>query len=739
MFTLYGKFHKFLFLLQVINNIFDDPLSFHKTDLKEESKTNISESPNALEVHNKKFIIESHYEELSPFTLSTITKNMKSPPCNKPTIIIEDSDSDILSHNPFNHSRQPSIIGCEKLSSSCISNKVKSIENEKHGISASALSVNCENDNSMHEMTEGLSCMQNDKFKTEMNITNNSTEEQVNENDADQIDLLDEDNVPYEKLRDNDKGIHFTSEQVNCLSLTNPSLDKYNNNHFSDKLRINSNAKLINVVTDNPALINNYIFKPMVVIQKLKDEVFRDYSNNICRKNEIAPADKTRKSDENDSSNTCLSDNEDKTPLNLDLLNGNLTDLVSVTEIDLEKDEQLPQANLTHNKEAENIKCNGPGTSDGSKSVSCPLRPIIKSEKIDDDELEDSDYIERLSKSILESMLDYNDVKSLEENRMFCSSDVKNGSCERILVVDRENQSLRKDNAIIRDKNSKKENSPNRVISFDNMEGIEESNSPKSNGAVTSIVSSALPIGHQISTRSDMNHKIIYFCEKDEFFDRNKDNIKDKEDEMMLNYNSSEIKINDVNKTFGTSLVENKKLSLENGETSYLSENTEWLSSSKKFQNSNVENNENGMSPNEKNHCKSQIEFYHNMESSENEICSNISHFPSDSSIITETSVRCSQQHVQEKEVIREKNTNGLPTDSDCEIVKILFPSNSKILKPIGFKRMKPCGGVIKKVIKNGMLLTASRNRQNLNISSKENCVDIKKLCSKTSKFLKSI
>lgn len=712
-----------LFDPSVINNIFDDPLSYHKTDLKEESKINTFEAPNASEVQNKKFIITSHYEELSPYTLSTITKNMKSSPCNKPTIIIEDTDSDILTQNTLNHSRQPSIVGCEKLSSSCISNKAKSIVNEKHGIGATVLSVNHENDNSMLEMADGLKCMlNNDPFKTKMNIANNSSESLDDEDDDNPIDLIDENSAPDEKFKSDDKGINFTSESFSCLPLTNPSLDKYNNNHVSDKLRINSNAKLINVVTDNPDLINNYIFKPMVVIQKLKDEVFRDYSNNICRKNEITAADKTGKSDENYSSNTSFSDNRDKVALNFDLLNGNLTDLVSLTEIDLDKDESLPQANSKNNKEAENIKCNGPGTSNGFKSVSCALNPIIKSEKINDDEMEDSDYIERLSKSILESTLDYNDVRSLEENRLFCSSDIKNGSCESILVVDRENQSLKKDSTIIRNNNSNKENSPDEVI---NLDGMEESISPKSNGVVKSIDSSAHSIGDPVLNPSGVNHKVIYLCENDQFLDQNKDNIKDKESQVMLNHDSCEIKINDV-KTISSNLVENKKISLANGETSYLNENTEWFSSNQKFQNSAVENIDKRMLQNEENHCKSQ----NDRDRSENEICSNISDFPGDDSIISETSAHCSEQYVQEKDVNREKNTNGLRRDSDCEIVKIVFPSNNKILKPIGFKKMKTCGGVIKKVIKNGMLLTASRNRQNLNIS-KENCADPKRFCSK--------
>ncbi|CAH1403306.1 unnamed protein product [Nezara viridula] len=230
-----------------------------------------------------------------------------------------------------------------------------------------------------------------------------------------------------------------------------------------------------------------------------------------------------------------------------------------------------------------------------------------------------------------------------------------------------------------------------------------------------------------------MNPKVIYFCENEnQFIERNKDNIKDKNDLIMLNANSREIKINDVNKTFGTSLDENKKFSLENCETSHLNENTECFSSNKKCPNSVVENIDDGMLQNEENHYKSQDDLFQKRDNLENEIRSNISHFASNDSIITETGIHCSQQSVQGKEIIREKNANGLRRDPDCEIVKILFPSNSKILKPIGFKRMKTCGGVIKKVIKNGMLFTASRNRQNLNMSSKGNCVDAKKLSSKT-------
>ncbi|XP_014279840.1 MYND-type zinc finger-containing chromatin reader ZMYND8 isoform X2 [Halyomorpha halys] len=708
-----------LFDPNVINNIFDGPLYNPKGDQKEEPKANAClELPNALEIRNKKMLIKPLSEELSPYRHSSSNKIMKSPPlCNKPTIIIEDTDSDILSQNSFNHSRQPNIIGCEKLSSAYISNKAKLALNEKYVIGASApIGINHQHDNSMLETAKDFNFMlNNNHFKNKLDVVHNLTEEKDNKNDDNEINLLRDKNAPSEKLKSDDERICFTSDQPNCLPLANPSLDKYNNNHFSDKLRINSNAKLINVITDNPSLINNYIFKPMVVIQKLKDEVFRDYSNNIGRKNEITTTDKLTKLDENYSSKNSFCDNGDKISLNFDLLNGNLTDLVSLTEIDLDRDES------TNNKEAENIKCNGPGTSNGltKKAVSCHVRPIIKSEKIDDDEMVDSDYIEKLSKSILESTLDYGDVHCHEENRIF-SSDIKNATCERILLVDQENHPLINDKAIIRSNNTSIQNSPNQVIDLETIEDIEEPNSQKCNGIIKSIISNDCSVVDSNIPETDINHKAIYLSEKE---DQDKDYMKENED-------NCEIKSKEVNKTVCTNLVDNKKLSLENV-ISCSDKSVESLNSNEKYQ-SISKNMENVINlQNEENQCKSQDDFCQKRDSSENESCSGVSHFVSDGSINKEIGVHHSQESVQEKELIREKNPNSLLRDSDCEIVKIVFPSNSKIIKPFGFKRVKTCGGVIKKVIKNGMLLSAARNKPNLHISSKGNCIDVKKLCSK--------
>ncbi|XP_066906640.1 MYND-type zinc finger-containing chromatin reader ZMYND8 isoform X3 [Halyomorpha halys] len=519
-----------LFDPNVINNIFDGPLYNPKGDQKEEPKANAClELPNALEIRNKKMLIKPLSEELSPYRHSSSNKIMKSPPlCNKPTIIIEDTDSDILSQNSFNHSRQPNIIGCEKLSSAYISNKAKLALNEKYVIGASApIGINHQHDNSMLETAKDFNFMlNNNHFKNKLDVVHNLTEEKDNKNDDNEINLLRDKNAPSEKLKSDDERICFTSDQPNCLPLANPSLDKYNNNHFSDKLRINSNAKLINVITDNPSLINNYIFKPMVVIQKLKDEVFRDYSNNIGRKNEITTTDKLTKLDENYSSKNSFCDNGDKISLNFDLLNGNLTDLVSLTEIDLDRDES------TNNKEAENIKCNGPGTSNGltKKAVSCHVRPIIKSEKIDDDEMVDSDYIEKLSKSILESTLDYGDVHCHEENRIF-SSDIKNATCERILLVDQENHPLINDKAIIRSNNTSIQNSPNQVIDLETIEDIEEPNSQKCNGIIKSIISNDCSVVDSNIPETDINHKAIYLSEKE---DQDKDYMKENEDNCEI-------------------------------------------------------------------------------------------------------------------------------------------------------------------------------------------------------------
>ena len=55
-------------------------------------------------------------------------------------------------------------------------------------------------------------------------------------------------------------------------------------------------------------------------------------------------------------------------------------------------------------------------------------------------------------------------------------------------------------------------------------------------------------------------------------------------------------------------------------------------------------------------------------------------------------------------------------TNSDCEIVDIIFPENTtQILRPIGYKNVRTSGRIMKRPIKKSMLLPTYRRRQNFN------------------------